>query len=228
MNRTLTITRKKNFIGCALKWMVKLDGFEVARINNGESQSIQIDEHPHQMEIVMLSVFGKPTLGVDPGTALIMSGGANCNVTLSLGLGLVKDHINVECSYDIPTITGADFIDAVTRLMVNIFNGDAILERLNDPNNRRNDLRVICRKDGVHIQWDVDEVTVGKNWSTGYDEEIIPYEAAGVTMPKEQLTGERLTRLEDSVKNAILTQTRFVKDEYGCFVLGTNKKSSLY
>lgn len=228
MNRTLTVTRKKDFISGPWKWMVKLDGFEVARINNGESQSIQIDEHPHQMEIVALSAFGIPTLGVVPGTALIMSGGANCNVTLSLGLGLVKDHINVECSYDIPTITGADFIDAVTRLMVNIFNGDAILERLNDPNNRRNDLRVICRKDGVHIQWDVDEVTVGKNWSTGYDEEIIPYEAADVTMPKEQLTGERLTRLEDSVKNAILTQTRFVKDEYGCFVLGTNKKSSLY
>lgn len=228
MNRTLTVTRKKDFISGPWKWMVKLDGFEVARINNGESLSIQIDEHPHQMEIVALSAFGIPTLGVDPGTALIMSGGANCNVTLSLGLGLVKNHINVECSYDIPTITGADFIDAVTRLMVNIFNGDAILERLNDPNNRRNDLRVICRKDGVHIQWDVDEVTVGKNWSTGYDEEIIPYEAADVTMPKEQLTGERLTRLEDSVKNAILTQTRFVKDEYGCFVLGTNKKSSLY
>lgn len=81
--------------------MVKLDGFEVARINNGESQSIQIDEHPHQMEIVMLSAFGKPTLGIDPGTALIMSGGANCNVTLSLRPGLVKNHINVECSYDI-------------------------------------------------------------------------------------------------------------------------------
>lgn len=228
MNRTLTITRKKNFQGGAGKWMVKLDGFQVAKLNNGESQSVQIDEHPHQMEIVMLSAFGKPTLGIDPGTALIMAGGANCNVTLSLGLGLVKNHINVECSYDYHSMTEADFIDAVTRLMVNVFNGDAILERLNDPNNRRKDLRAVCCKDGVHIRWDVEEATVGKNWSTGYDEEIIPYEAAGVTMPKEQLTKELLARLENSVKNAILGQTRFVKNEYGCFTLGANKKSSLY
>lgn len=228
MARTLTITRKKNFQGSAGKWMVKLDGYEVARINNGETQSIQIDKHPHQIEIIILSAFGKPTLGIDPGTALIMAGGANCNVMLSLGIGFVKNHINVECSYDCHSITEVDFIDAVTQFMVNVFNRDAILERLNDPNNRRNDLRIACRKDGVHIQWDVSETTMGKNWSTGYDEEAIPYEAAGVTMPEERLTKELLTRLESSVKNAILEQTRFVKNEYGCFALGTNKKSSLY
>lgn len=227
MNRTLTITRKKSFQGGLAKWMVQLDGYEVARLNNGETQSIQIDEHPHQMEIVMLSTFGKPTLNINPGTALIMAGDANCNVTLSLGLGLVKNHINVECSYNAPAINESAFIEAVTRFMVNIFNGDAILERLNDPDNRRNDLEILCAKDGVHIRWAAEKAIVGKNWSTGYDEEIVPYEAAGVTMPTEMLANELLKQLEVSVKQGILTQTRFVKNEYGCFVLG-NKKSSLY
>lgn len=223
MTRTLTITRKKNFQGGGGQWLVRLDGYEVARINNGATQSIQMTEQPHQMEVVMLSAFGKPTHGIDPVTALIMAGATNCNVTLSLGVGLVRNHINVDCSYDSHT-SEAGFIEEVTRFLVNIFNQDAILERLNDPNNRRKDLNVRCQKDGVHIQWQEVEPT---HWSLGYNEDIVPYEAAGVTMPKEQLTQELLTRLEHSIKDTILSQTRFVKNEYGCFALGTNKRSSL-
>lgn len=227
MIRKLTVTRKNSLKGGVGKWAVKLDGFVIAKLDNGQTQSFQIDERSHNMEIVMLSVFGTPTHGIDPATALIMAGTDDCTATVSLAVGLVKNKIKVECQYDAAPLSEADFIDSVTEFMVRIFGGDAILERIEDPNNRNKDLRVVCLEDGVHIRWDVNEVTMGKNWSTGYEEEIVPYEVTGVHMPKDQLTSDLLTRLEDSVKNAILARTRFTKNKSGAFVLG-NQKSSLY
>ena len=227
MARKLTVTRKNSIKGGLGKWGVKLDGFLVGKLENGEAQSFPIDERSHNLEVVMLSVLGKPTLGIDPATVLIMAGTDDCTVSVSLAVGLVKNKIKTECQYDAALVSESDFIHSITEFMVRIFSGDAILERLEDPNNRRKDLRVVCSGDGIHIRWDVKEATVGKNWSTGYDEEIIPYEAAGVHMNKDQLTSDLLKRTEDSVKSAILTRTRFEKNQYGAFALG-NKKSSLY
>lgn len=227
MTRNLTITRKKGIAGGIAKWGALLDGVMIAKLDNGQTQSFRIDEQPHHLEIIMLSVFGKPTLGIDPATAMIMAGTDDCVVTLSLAVGLTKNKIMVDCTYKGSVVSESDFVEAVTAFIVNVFNGDAILKRLNDPNNRRNDLGIDSRKDGVHIWWEAKEITMGKNWSTGRDAEIIPYEAAGVTMPKENLTEDLLNRLDASIKNGILTKTRFVKNEYGCFALG-NKKSSLY
>lgn len=229
MTRNLTITRKKGIAGAITKWGVLLDGAMIGKLDNGQTQSFRIDERSHNLEVVLLSPFGKPTLTYEPASALVMAGTDDCNVALSLALGLIKYKIRADCTYDSdrPVPSESDFVDAVTAFIANVFNKDAILERLNDPNNRRNDLGISCDKDGVHIWWEVKETTLGKNWSTGRDEELIPYEAAGVTMPKENLTGDLLNRLEASIKNGILTKTRFVKNEYGCFALG-NKKSSLY
>lgn len=222
--RTLTITRKKNFVGCAVQWGVKLDGRPICKIGDGETQSLPINEQAHSLEIMSLSLFGSPNKSMDPAKCMILSGMDNCNVTGSISIGIIKPKIVLDCVYDGAPISVDDFVDSVTRLMISIFNGDAILERLNDSNNRRKDLRVVCEKDGVHIRWEEVEAT---HWSLGYGEEIVPYEAANVLIPKEQMTRELLTRLEGSIENAILAQTRFVKNEYGCFVLGT-KKSSLY
>lgn len=227
MTRNLTMTRKKGIVGGIAKWGVLLDGAMIGKLDNGQTQSFRIDERSHNLEVVMLSPFGKPTLSIEPASTLVMAGTDDCNVTLTLVPGLIKNKIRANCTYEGSVLSESDFVDAVTAFITNVFNGDAILQRLNDPNNRRKDLGISCRKDGVHIWWDVKETTMGKNWSTGRDEELIPYEAAGVTMPKENLTDDLLNRLEASIKNDILTKTRFVKNEYGCFALG-NKKSSLY
>lgn len=226
MSRTLTITRKKHLYGAICKWAVMLDERMVAEIGNGETKQIQMDDNAHQLKVIALDPFKKAVHNMDPVTALVVSGHANCNATVFIGL--VGNKLKIDCSYEDLGFSESDFIDAVTQFMVNIFNGDAILERLNDPDNRRNDLAVHCQKDGVHIQWQANEIKIGKNWSTGYNEEIVPYEAAGVSMPKEQLTNELLNTLEDSVKAAILSKTRFDENNYGCFALNVHKKSSLY
>ncbi len=64
-------------------------------------------------------------------------------------------------------------------------------------------------------------------WSKGYGEEIIPYAASHTVFPKERLTADVLDRLNRAVCSGILSRTRFVKNQYGCFILGT-KKASLY
>jgi len=227
MTRTLTITRKENFQGKITKWRILLDGRAITMIGNGETQSFQIDERAHELEVVPLNALGKPVHGMDSRKTLIMSGTNNCKATVSIGLGMLNNHIKTECTYEGPVLSEEVFIHAVTVLITNIFNGNAILDLLNDPNNRRNDLRVCCLKDGVHIQWYVKESTFGKNWSTGYDEEIVPYEAANVTMPKENLTPDLLKSLDTSVKNGILSGTGFIMNKYGGFEPG-KLKSRLY
>lgn len=226
MTRTLTITRENLTVGCAVKMGVELDGFLIAKMRNGETESFQIDESSHNLKIVPLSLFDTPTHNMVSPTALIMAGRDDCNVTLSVSLGLVRHRINVTCNYATAQVSETDFIEAVTRFMVDVFNGSAILERLNDPDNRRNDLEIVCKKDGVHIRWQAKEITMGKNWSTGCNEEIIPYEAACVTMPKERLTDELLTQLTDYIKLDIARETPFARNQYGCFCLP--KKHSLY
>lgn len=227
MVRTLNITRVQSFVGGGVKMGIKLDGAIIDKIGNGQSLSFHIDDRSHNLEVIALSLIGKPTLGVDPATAFIMAGSDDCTVTVSVVMGLIKNKIKAECQYHTAPVSEANFIHSVTEFMVNVFNGNAILERLEDPNNRRHDLSVSCHKDGVHIRWQLNETKNMDEWSKGYAEEIIPYEAAGVTMPKDQLTGDVLSRVEDSVKGAIVNRTRFVKNEYGAFVPG-NKKSSLY
>ena len=224
MTRNLKITRTASRVGSNLKWGIKLDGKIVGQIKNGESFVTQIDEQPHTLEIIQLSLFGTPTIGVESGVCVIMAGNQDCFAVTRISVELFKNKIHLECTYNGTVPPVSDFVDAVAKFVVNVFKGDAIIERLNDSNNRRKDLEIFCGKDGVHIRWQEVKPT---HLSLGYGEEIVPYEAAGVTLPKEQLTQEILTQLENAVKNAILTQTRFVKNEYGCFVLG-NKKSSLY
>ena len=106
MNRTLTITRKKNLQASLGKLAVKLDGQVVAKIDNGETQSFPIDERSHEMELVMLSAFGAPAKGLDPANASITAGKNDCTVTVSLSMGLIKSRIQVECTYAAPKDQG--------------------------------------------------------------------------------------------------------------------------
>ena len=224
MNRKLTITRVKSFQGMLGKWLVKIDGQGAANLNNGETLTLQIDERSHQLEIYPFNAFGGRA-PFDTAPALIMAGRNACHVNVSALAGLARAKIVLECSYEDAALSEADFVECVARCMVNIFNGSAILERLDDPNNRRKDLQIVCAKDGVHIRWSEVEPT---HWSLGYGEEVVPYEAAEVTMPKEKLTQPLLDELQNEIIAAILRETRFEKNKYGCLALNENKKSRLY
>lgn len=126
----------------------------------------------------------------------------------------------MEASYAIANASEEDSIRAVTSFMVNVFNGEAIMHRLNDPNNRRKDLGVVCLSDGIHIRWHEEKPS---NWTLGYGEEVIPYAAAKTNYPKSQLTSELLSRLERSVHSGIVNYTQFEKNQYGCFAPGNNR-----
>lgn len=105
MARTLTITRTRNFPGAACKWDVELDGYVIGNLSNGETRTFSIDERAHNLRIVALDILGHyagGTCGTDPGSAWIMDGNANCNATITLGMGLLKSYIRVKCSYDSP------------------------------------------------------------------------------------------------------------------------------
>lgn len=102
MARTLTITRTRNFQGAACKWDVELDGYVIGDIRNGETRTFSIDERAHNLRIVALNAWGGNG-GIDPGSAWIMEGNANYNVTLAVGMGLLKSHVEVTCSCDSPS-----------------------------------------------------------------------------------------------------------------------------
>ena len=224
--RTLKITQSTSGIGkVGARFLYKLDGVAIGVTKkNGESISRPIDDRAYSLEAVQVSLLGTPAIGSSPATLMIVSGGMDCVATASLRLGLVKTTVHLEASYDLPPVSEDAFVNAVTALMVTIFSGDAILERLNDPNNRRNDLEVFCAENGVHILWQENQPS---EWSKGYGEEIIPYAASHTDFPKERLTPDVLDRLNRAARSGILSRTRFVQNQYGCFMLGT-KKPNLY
>lgn len=224
--RTLKITQSTLGIGkVGTRFLYKLDGVAIGMTKmHGESISRPIDDRAYSLEAVRVSLLGTPTIGSSPATLMIVSGGMDCTVTTTWRLGLVKGTVHLEASYDLPPVSEDAFVDAVTELMVRIFSSDAILERLNDSNNRRSDLEVFCSENGVHIRWQENQPS---EWSKGYGEEIIPYAASHTGFPKERLNADVLDRLNRAVCSGILSRTRFVKNQYGCFILGT-KKSSLY
>ena len=217
MARQLTIKRERSLIGGHLKWAIVLNGVSVAAITGGQTQTITISEQAQQLEIIQLSMLGKPTINCDRGTALIMAGAADCTVTASVQTGIFKDVIRLKCAYDRTEIPEEAFVEAVTRLIVGMFQGEAALRWVNDPNNRRRDLRVACRRDGVHICWEMKNP--GRN-IMGMEDNLVPYETAGVSLAQERLEDNLLRRLECSIREGVLSNTRFVVNEYGCFAPG--------
>lgn len=99
MTRNLKITRTASRVGSNLKWGIKLDGKIVGQIKNEESFVTQIDEQPHTLEIVQLSLFGTPTIGVESGVCVIMAGNQDCFAVARISVELFKNKIHLECTY---------------------------------------------------------------------------------------------------------------------------------
>ena len=51
VSRTITLTRKKSFYGCAVKFECLIDGTKVDTLANGKTVSIQIDGNAHQLVV---------------------------------------------------------------------------------------------------------------------------------------------------------------------------------
>ncbi len=51
VSRTITLTRKKSFYGCAIKFECLIDGAKVETLANGKTVSIQIDGNAHQLVV---------------------------------------------------------------------------------------------------------------------------------------------------------------------------------
>lgn len=66
--RTITVTRKKSYIGCAILMICYANGKEVCQLKNGETKSFTVSDNSFELGVMLKNGMCSGSLSVDAGT----------------------------------------------------------------------------------------------------------------------------------------------------------------
>ena len=71
LQRTVTVTRKKSFVGCAIPIVIYANGQEVCRLKNGESQTVTVGANSFELGATLSNGLGAGSTIVPEGTTAL-------------------------------------------------------------------------------------------------------------------------------------------------------------
>ncbi len=192
-NRTITIKRlthaykEFNYTGARNLFMdtfpvhIFLDGKEQGNLSKNTEMVLSINQDSHQLKSAVLA----PAYNIPAGTDNYIA-------------FFFNDKFKIGPEIDV-------FRDKLTEFVLNIFRGQGIRDRINDPNNSDHVVRLSVDSTGIKLSWNVKKTRGLKQWATGEEEEIITYERIGLCpMSVNKMPGGYWPFVEAYIENAIL------------------------
>ena len=116
------------------------------------------------------------------------------------------------------------FRDKIIEFIIQIFQGQGIKDRINNPNNRNHNIYLKVCYDGIYLSWDVAKTHGLKQWATGQEEEFISYQSAGLQiLPAEKMPSGYWEFVQNCAEETILKDEKanMMKDHLGGFTYNT-------
>lgn len=86
VTREVTVTRKKSFVGCAMPIVIYVNGKEVCRLKNGETQTVTVGSNSFELG-------AKSTNGLCAGSTMVPTGTDALSYQAAIKTGMVANHI---------------------------------------------------------------------------------------------------------------------------------------
>lgn len=88
VQRTVTVTRKKSFVGCAMPIVIYVNGKEVCRLKNGESQTFTVGSNAFELGAQMSN-------GLCVGSTMVSEGTTALSYQAAIKSGMMTSHIEL-------------------------------------------------------------------------------------------------------------------------------------
>ena len=179
-----------------------LDGKDLGFLPKHDAMTLQIDANEHILKPAIMA----PNYMIPKGTD-------------SYTVYYFNDKFQIGPVHD-------PFRDQLVEFIVQMFQGQGIRDRINDPNNRNHNVQLQISFDGIRLSWDLGKTRGLKQWLTGKQEEFISYENIGLrVLPEERRPGGYWEFIQTYAEQAILNDEKanMMHDQLGGFTFNTAK-----
>lgn len=147
------------------KWIVRivLDDVEQGHLKADEVMTLDVDSGEHTLRYNLLA----PKYWIPPGRENYL-------------VSYFRDSLRIGPEND-------EFRDGLTLFVLKMFRGRGIKDRILDPNNHGNKVRLDINSEGIRLSWTLEHTKGLKQWLTGEGEEKISYSQMGLTPLAEEM-----------------------------------------